>query len=56
MANTRFVLGYKCTLCGKTFKEDEANLTCPECGEKGILDVIFDYKSLKKVLNLEYFK
>ena len=56
MANTRFVLGYKCTLCGKTFKEDEAYLTCPECGEKGILDVVFDYKSLKKVVNLEYFK
>ena len=39
MANSRFVLGYKCTLCGKMFTENETTLTCPECGEKGILDV-----------------
>ncbi len=56
MANSKFVLGYKCTICGKLFSQDEASLTCPECGEKGILDVIFDYKELKKVLNLDYFK
>ena len=52
----RFVKGYKCTICGKFFKEDEASLTCPCCGEKGILDVVFDYDEVKKVLNLDYFK
>ena len=52
----RFVKGYKCTICGKFFKENEASLTCPDCGEKGILDVVFDYEELKKVLNLDYFK
>ena len=56
MANSKFVLGYKCTICGKFFSQDEVSLTCPECGEKGILDVQFDYKELKKVLNLDYFK
>ena len=52
----RFVKGYKCTICGKFFKENEASLTCPDCREKGILDVVFDYEELKKVLNLDYFK
>ena len=33
MADTRYILGYKCTICGKFYKEDEASLTCPECGE-----------------------
>ena len=56
MASTRFVLGYKCTLCNKMFIENEASLTCPDCGEKGILDVVFDYEELKKVLNKEYFQ
>ena len=55
MAKNKYVLGYKCTLCGKFFKEDEASLTCPCCGEKGILDVVFDYDELRKVLTLDYF-
>ena len=43
MASTRFVLGYKCSLCGKFFQPNEASLTCPDCGEKGILDVVFGF-------------
>ncbi len=56
MATNRFFKGYKCTICGKFFKPEEATLTCPDCGEKGILDVVFDYEELKKVLTLDYFK
>ena len=37
MANSKYVLGYKCTICGKFYCQDEASLTCPECGEKLIL-------------------
>lgn len=56
MANSKYVLGYKCTLCNKFFNVNEASLTCPVCGEKGILDVEFNYEEVKKVLNLQYFK
>lgn len=36
------VLGYRCTLCGAEFPYGEM-LTCPYCGEKGILDIVYDY-------------
>ena len=51
----KFVVGYRCTVCGKFFKTQEAMMTCPDCGEKGILDVEYDYEELKKVLTLDYF-
>ena len=51
-----YIKGYRCTICHKEFKPDEASLTCPCCGEKGILDVIYDYDALKKVLTKEYFE
>lgn len=50
-----YIKGYRCTICGAEFKEGEVGLTCPHCGEKGILDVIYDYDELKKVLTKEYF-
>ncbi|NCB31439.1 MAG: pyridoxal-phosphate dependent enzyme, partial [Clostridia bacterium] len=43
------ILGYKCTLCGAEFPYTE-RMTCPRCGEKGILDIIFDYTYIKKHL------
>ncbi len=52
----KFITGYRCTVCGKFFKPSEASLTCPCCGEKGILDVEYDYEALKKVLTKEYFE
>lgn len=51
-----YIKGYKCTLCGAEFKEGDVSLTCPHCGEKGILDVVYDYDALKKVLTREYFE
>ena len=50
-----YIKGYRCTICGAEFKPGEVGLTCPHCGEKGILDVIFDYDALSKVLTKEYF-
>jgi len=46
------VLGYRCTLCGSEFPYTE-RMTCPHCGEKGILDIVFDYKYIKKELSRE---
>ena len=31
-----YIKGYRCTLCGKFFPYGEVDLTCPDCGEKGI--------------------
>ena len=51
-----YIKGFKCTICGKFFTPDEVNLTCPDCGEKGILDVVYDYDALKSILTKEYFE
>ena len=48
-----FCIGYKCTLCGKEFPYNGKMLTCPECGEKGILDIQFDYQGIKSALTRE---
>lgn len=51
-----YIKGYRCTICHKEFKPGEVELTCPDCGEKGILDVVYDYDELKKILTKEYFE
>ena len=56
MEKIKYFKGYRCTVCGKFFTPEEAEFTCPECGEKGILDVVFDYEEMKKELTLDYFK
>lgn len=43
------ILGYTCTICGAELPYTE-RMTCPHCGEKGILDIIFDYAHIKKHL------
>ncbi len=43
------ILGYTCTICGAELPYTE-RMTCPHCGEKGILDIIFDYAYIKKHL------
>lgn len=47
------IKGYHCTLCHKEIPYTEDLLTCPQCGEKGILDILFDYAEIKKELNRE---
>lgn len=42
------VLGYTCTLCQKEYEADLDLYTCPGCGPKGILDIIYDYQKIKK--------
>ncbi len=52
----KYVKNYECTLCHKIFDKTSKLNTCDECGEKGILDINYDYEALKKVINKEYFK
>lgn len=45
-----YVDGYQCTVCHRTYDASLAEpYTCPHCDEKGILDVIYDYKQIAKV-------
>lgn len=46
-----YLKGYHCTLCHKDISYAGDLLTCPDCGEKGILDIVFDYTEIKKILN-----
>ncbi|OQB22451.1 MAG: Threonine synthase [candidate division BRC1 bacterium ADurb.Bin183] len=45
-----YVIGLKCVVCGVEYKERPELLTCPACGDEGILDVQFDYEAIKQVL------
>ena len=41
------IAGVRCTVCGRVMPYQE-QMTCPHCGEKGILDILFDYDYIKK--------
>ncbi|MFA5283881.1 MAG: threonine synthase [Bacilli bacterium] len=49
-------IGYRCTICGKEFYGEKEMFTCPYCGEEGILDVLYDYDEIKKIVTRDYFK
>lgn len=51
-----YVDHYECTLCHKTYPKSSHLMTCPSCGEKGILEIVYDYDSMKKVVTKDYFK
>jgi len=52
-----YVSGYTCTLCKKEYTSDQGPMTtCPICGDLGILDVNYDYKSIAKVLTRDALK
>jgi len=45
------MVSYRCTLCHKIYHSSSHFFTCPSCGEKGILDIIYDYGHIKKIIN-----
>lgn len=51
-----YVKGYECTVCNAQYDAGEDLFTCPSCGEKGILDIKYDYDSIKALLSKKYFK
>ncbi len=51
-----FLTHYSCTLCGETYRPPVEFYTCPKCGEKGILDIHYDYERLKEKLSKAYFE
>jgi len=51
-----FVKEYECTLCHRKYSPDQDLFTCPVCGEKGILEINYDYESMKKIVTKAYFQ
>jgi|LGOV01.1.fsa_nt_gb threonine synthase len=51
----KYVNGFKCTICNTVFEKSDNLLTCPKCGEKGILDVLYDYDRMKTEVTKNYF-
>ncbi len=40
------VLGFRCTICGAEYGVDQVEYVCPEHGDDGILDVVYDYERI----------
>lgn len=51
----QYVSHMSCTLCESDFSLEELgeSLTCPSCGEKGILDIVYDYQEIKNNFTIE---
>ncbi len=43
----------QCTLCGKTYAPDSLKYVCPDHGNDGILDVVYDYAEINRVTSPE---
>ncbi|MHB8928368.1 MAG: threonine synthase, partial [Bacillota bacterium] len=43
----RPVIALQCTVCGRAHEPTPTALTCPSCGESGILDVVYDYDRVR---------
>ncbi|HRX57763.1 MAG TPA: threonine synthase [Eubacteriales bacterium] len=48
--------GYRCTICGREYPFGPELMTCPACGEKGILDIVYDYPAIQSLLSKETLK
>ncbi len=48
-----YVVGLRCTLCGAEYRVGEVEYVCPRHGDRGNLDVIYDYDLLRRRLSPE---
>ncbi|MCK5759225.1 MAG: threonine synthase [Clostridiales bacterium] len=48
------IKGYECTICNSQYEGNENLHTCPKCGQKGILEIIYDYNKIKHSLTKAY--
>jgi threonine synthase len=42
----KHVLGLKCTICGAEYATSQVEYVCPNHGDDGILDVVYDYREI----------
>jgi threonine synthase len=52
----KYVNNYQCTKCHLIIDKSVETLTCPRCKDQGILDVVYDYQTVKHVMNAAYFE
>jgi threonine synthase len=45
------VLGFKCVVCGAVYDLDEIEYVCPQHGDEGIVDVLYDYDVIRARIN-----
>jgi threonine synthase len=50
IAGPQAVSSLQCTVCGRATAPTPAALTCASCGERGILDVVYDYDLVRRDL------
>ncbi|MBN2557298.1 MAG: pyridoxal-phosphate dependent enzyme, partial [Clostridia bacterium] len=50
------VSGYECTVCARQYSAGNNLLTCPVCGETGILEIMYDYSSLGRVMTRKFLE
>jgi threonine synthase len=51
MQSMKHVLGLKCTICGAEYSSSQAEYVCPNHGDDGILDVVYDYREIESHTN-----
>ena len=37
----------QCVICGRRYGLNDVAYTCPDCGEAGTLDILYDYAALR---------
>jgi threonine synthase len=42
------IVGLRCVICGTVYEPDQVEYVCPHHGNEGILDVIYDYDTLRE--------
>ncbi|HSJ57564.1 MAG TPA: threonine synthase [Anaerolineae bacterium] len=45
------ILGLKCTICGAEYRTGEIEYVCPNHGDDGIVDVVYDYDRIGQRIN-----
>ena len=46
-----FVSELQCVTCGRTYRPDEVEYTCPDCGQVGTLDVLYDVDGQRRAVS-----
>jgi threonine synthase len=46
----------KCLICGRTYGPDEIDYICPDHGNEGIVDVVYDYQQIQQTISREQLK
>ncbi len=45
------IVELRCTVCNRSYQPDEVQYFCPNCGQVGTLDVLYDYPALRAQLD-----